>query len=190
MLTSVAGFCGVASSIVAFITLLVVFSKSPGFNWKKNYLSILGVKGSAARVFNYGLAVTGLLGLIFDIGLGKTLPAGQWLGQIFTVSLILGAVAFSAIGIFPRTMALSHKLASLLFFIFVSLAIFLFGIQAVFASHTLLGIMNLAVVVSMAFFQVMTRLRYGKAVPQLLSYLPCLFWTAGMGFWLLLGAVS
>ena len=109
--------------------MLAVLSMSPWFSWTENYLSVLGVEGSATALFNSGLILTGLLSLIFVIGLWKNFLSGQLPGLLGMISLVLGSVAFSAMGIFPRSTGIPHNSASPAFFLFISLAIFLIGIR-------------------------------------------------------------
>ena len=115
MLRRVAGVCGITSQSVGLISLLATVSMSPWFSWTGNHLSVLGVKGSATTLFNFGLILTGVLSLIFAIGLGKNPLSRRLLGQLGVASLVLGSVALSAMGTFPRTTGLSHNLASLAF---------------------------------------------------------------------------
>ena len=135
MLRKVAGVCGISSQAIGLVSLLIVVSMSPWFSWTENYLSVLGIKGSATRLFNSGLILTGVLSAIFAIGLGRSLLLDGLLGQLGMASLILSSAALSIMGIFPRSTDIPHNVASLVFFLFISLAIFLIGIRLITLSH-------------------------------------------------------
>ena len=180
----ITAICGIASQLVGLTVLLVVISRSPQFSWTENNISILGVDGSATALFNSGLIVTGVLSLIFAIGLGKNLLSSR-LGQMGVVSLILGSMAFSAIGIFPRDIDLPHDLASVVFFIFIILALLLIGVAAITTSHKRWGLLSLTAAVLIIAFQLVPWPWSGGSIPQLLYCLPWSLWTIAFGMKLL-----
>lgn len=183
MLRSITGVCGLTSQLAGLITLLVAVSMAPWFSWTENYLSVLGVVGSATILFNSGLILAGVFSIVFAIGLGKSLLSSRWLGQLGMASLILGSMAFSATGIFPRTTGIPHNIASLAFFTFISLAIFLVGIDILTTSPKIWGILSLIAVVLIAIFQLVPW--SGGAISQVLSYLPWSLWTIAFAIKLL-----
>lgn len=139
MLRRISGVCGIASQVTGLISLLIAVSMSPWFSWTENYLSVLGVEGSAITLFNAGVILTGILSLVFAIGLWQSLLSGRLLGFLGMVSLVLGSLAFSGTGIFPRSTGMPHDSASLAFFLFISLAIFLIGIRVTTPSQKKVG---------------------------------------------------
>ena len=178
-LRSIAGVCGIASQFVGTTVLLVTISSSPWFSWTENYISVLGVQGSATMLFNSGLILTGVLSLVFAVGLGNSLLSGRLLGQSGMVSLILGSGAIAAMGILPRTTGLPHNLAALAFFVFVALALLLIGAMAITTSQMLWGVLSLtAGVVIIALQSVPWN---GGAISQLLSFFPWSLWTIAFG---------
>ena len=186
VLRSVAGVCGIASQVIALISLLAAVSGSPWFSWTEGDLSILGVEGSAATLFNSGLILAGVFNLIFAIGLRKSLLSGSLPGQLGVVSLIVGSVAFSAMGIFRRTIVIPHNLASLAFFIFISLAIFLIGIWAITAGQKIWGALSVTAAILVVVFLRAPWPWSGGAIPQLLSCLPWSLWTVAFAVRLLM----
>jgi hypothetical membrane protein len=185
VLRSIAGVFGISSQLVGLTTLLVTLSVSPWFSWTENYLSVLGVEGSAATLFNYGLILTGVFSLVFAVGLGKSLLSGRLLGQSGMVSLILGSIAISAMGIFPRTTGLPHDCASLAFFTFITLGILLVGVMAITASQVMWGALSLTACFLIIVLQPVQWLWEGRAIQQLLSCLPWSLWTIVFGIRLL-----
>jgi len=186
LLRSVAGVCGITSQALGLLSLLVAVSRSPWFSWTESYISVLGIKGSATTLFNSGLILTGVFSLVFAIGLGKSLPSGRLLGQLGTISLVLGSASFAAMGIFPRTTGIPHNCASLAFFLFISLAIFFIGITAITTSQKIWGTLSLTAVVLIAVFQIVPWPWSGGTIPQLFSILPWSLWTIAFGIRLLM----
>jgi len=185
MLRRIAGVCGITSQLVGVTTLLVAISSSPWFSWTENYISVLGVEGSTTMLFNCGLIITGVLSLIFALGLGKSLSSSR-LGRWGAVSLVLGSMAISAVGIFPRTVGLLHDLASTAFFAFISLAIFLVGVMAITRSQKIWGALSLAAVLIIMVMQSVPWPWSGGAIPQVLSTLPWTLWTIAFAVRLLM----
>ena len=127
---SLAGICGVIFPIILFGTILLAVSSSTGFDWSMNWVSDTGgqvpnnpepwmftVPGiinmpvydrpfvsneTSAPIFNIGFALSGIILLIFAIGLRKSLmtPAGR----LSVFILILGAIAWVITGIFPENL--------------------------------------------------------------------------------------
>ena len=102
ILRRISGACGITSQFIGLAALLVALSSSPWFSWTENYLSVLGIGGSAKVLFNAGLILAGVLSIIFAIGLGMSLLSSR-LGKSSVISLILGSIAISTMGIFPRS---------------------------------------------------------------------------------------
>ena len=158
---------------------------SPWFSWTENYLSVLGVNGSTITLFNYGLILTGVLSTIFAIGLGRSLLSGRLLGLLGMVTLVLGSAALSIMGIFPRTIGMTHNCASLAFLLLISLAIFLIGISLITLSQKTWGVLSLTAVILIATFQIVPWPWSGGSIPQLLSVLLWSLWTLTFGVRLL-----
>ncbi len=186
MLRRIAGICGITSQVVCFISLLFTVSRSPWFSWTEDYLSVLGAKGSATALFNFGLILTGVFSLVFAIGLGEGLLSRRLLGQLGMISLIVGSAAFSVMGIFPRTTGIPHNCASLAFFLFISLAIFLIGVRVITTPQKIWGMLCLTAVTLIIAFQLIPWPWDGGAIPQLLSVLAWSLWTIAFGVRLLM----
>lgn len=165
--------------------LLVAISSSPSFSWTEDYISLLGVEGSTATLFNAGLILAGVFCLIFAIGLRKSFLSSR-LGRSGIASLILGSMALSAMGIFPQNIDLPHDLASILFFVFVVLALVFTGVAALAASQTVQGLLSLAAAVLIITFRVIPWPWSGGAIPQLLFFLPWSLWVTAFAVGLLL----
>ena len=101
------------------------------------------------------------------------------------VSLILGSMAISAMGIFPRTIDLPHNLASIAFFMFITLALLLVGVAVITASQMRWGLPSLTAGVLIIAFQLVPWPWSGGAIPQLLFCLLWSLWTIAFGVGLL-----
>ncbi|MFC1940129.1 DUF998 domain-containing protein [Chloroflexota bacterium] len=180
----IAGTCGIASQLIAFTSLLIVVASSPWFSWTEDYVSVLGIRGSTRMLFNWGLILAGVFSLIFAIGLRKRILLSL-LGQLGAASLVLGSIAFSGIGIFPRSIDLPHDLASIAFFVFIILALLLVGVAALIASRLGWGLLSLLAGTLILVFWLVPWPWSGGAIPQLLFCLPWSLWTIVLGIGLL-----
>jgi len=113
-------------------------------------------RGTASIIFNVGLIITGVMGLVFAYGLRKSPPLTTRLGRLGILFLLLDMAALCAIGIFPETTGFLHTLASLIFFFLVALSLLAIGTAVRISSEkmvgwlvTLLGVISLC---SLLFF--------------------------------------
>ena len=180
-----AGVCGIASQVIALVILLVAVYQFPWFSWTEQDLSILGVEGPAATLFNSGLIITGALSLIFALGLAKSLLSGRFPGRLGVVSLFLGSAALSATGIFPETNVISHNFASIAFLIFISIAILFIGIRALAVWSKIWGVLSITAAILIVAFQQAPWPWSGAAIPQLLSCWLWSWWTTAFAIRLL-----
>ena len=133
----IAGFCGVLAPIVAFTCIVLAIYYSPWFTWTGNWLSDLGgmageepiwaARGTASVIFNVGLIVTGIMGVVFANAVKNTHMLNTPLGRIGALFLILDMFALCAIGLFPETTGFLHGLVSLAFFFLVVLSLLSIG---------------------------------------------------------------
>jgi hypothetical membrane protein len=78
----ISGISGIIAPLIAFTLILLAIAYSPNFSWAENALSDLGVQeGVTAVLFNNGLIITGVLGILFATGLFKFLQENL-LGKI------------------------------------------------------------------------------------------------------------
>lgn len=180
MLRRISGACGIASQLIGLAVILAVISYSPWFRWTEYDISVLGVEGSATTLFNWGLILIGLLSLVFAIGLWKSLVISR-VGRFGVVSLLLGSISLSLVGVFPRTTDLPHDSASIAFFIFIALALLLVGVAAIFTSRRVFGVLS---IVGGILIVVILRAPWpwsGGTIEQLFACLPWSLWTIILG---------
>ena len=186
MLTRVSGVCGIASPVVGLTVILVAISNSPWFSWAEDDISILGVEGSTTMLFNWGLILTGLLSLVFVIGLRKNFVSGR-MGRLGMNGLLLGSVAISATGILPRSIDVPHDIVSIGAFACGALALLLIGFAAIGSRRMMLGVLCLIGGVLTGTFLLIPWPWSGGAIEQLLACLPWSLWTIAFAVRLLKG---
>ena len=145
----ISGLCGIFGPIVGFICIAFAIYYSDWFNWTGNWLSDLGgmpgetpiwaARGVASVIFNSGLIVTGIIGVVFASAIRKIPMFNTRLGRIGTLLLILDMSALCAIGIFPETTGYLHALVSLIFFFLVALSLLVIGTVVRKSSRKTLG---------------------------------------------------
>lgn len=116
-------------------------------------LSELGGDRPGRIYFNSGVIITGIMGLIFAIGL-YVLMDGKFLGRIGAVVAMMGAIALIGVGIFPITTGAYHTFFSYAFFgiILVSLLLLAYPIWKEERLGPLAGLLTIsALAVSLAF---------------------------------------
>lgn len=189
LLSRIAGVCGIVSQLAGFVILFLVISTSPWFRWTEDDISVLGIESPRKMLFNYGLILVGGLSLLFAVGLGQSFLLGRiwWFG---IASLMLGSLAVSAVGVFPRNFDLPHDLSTLAFFVFTALAFLLIGVAAVSSSQMIFGVPSIVAGALIVIFQLVPWPWSGGAIPQLLSCLPWSLWTIAMGVRLLMSPVA
>jgi len=118
------GISGIIAPPIAFKLILLAIAYSPDFSWTENALSDLGVQeGVTAVLFNTGLIISGVLAILFTIGLFTFLQENP-LGRIGASVFVLDAFALTAIGVFPENVEPIHLYASVTFFTLFPLSMF------------------------------------------------------------------
>jgi hypothetical membrane protein len=120
------GYAGfIAPSVFIIFTLIAILS-NPGYNYSSDYLSYLGVNPASYLIFNAGLAISGIFGLIFAIFLWLKYPAGLPRAGAFLLSSSM--LLFSLLSVFTAEEFTIHILLSALFFILAFISLVFIGI--------------------------------------------------------------
>jgi len=178
------GGSGIFAPLIAFVFILLAIAYSPRFSWAENALSDLGVQqGVTAVLFNSGLIITGLLTLVFALGLSVGLR-GRALGKTGAFILVLDALALTAIGVFPENVKPVHLYASVAFFVLFPTSLFFIGTALLQMSQLSLGMFTFLIAIVAALVWVIP---YGGgiAVPETLAALSASTWSIVLGFRLL-----
>jgi hypothetical membrane protein len=116
----VGGICGILGPLVGFVFISLSISYSPWFSFTDNWLSDLGVDGFPALLFNSGLAIAGLSGIVFSLAFIKKNPAG-YVMLVTTISLV-------GVGLFNEKMGAAHLVFSVLFFVSSIVSMLVLGV--------------------------------------------------------------
>jgi hypothetical membrane protein len=102
------------------------------FSMLNHFISELGEVGvsRAARIFNTGLLLAGLLMLPYVVGLG--IAFGSWLGWLGSVAGIVAVLGVAAVGVFPLNNVESHTTAAVTYFRAGLVMVFFFGLAIFF----------------------------------------------------------
>jgi hypothetical membrane protein len=171
------------SPVAALSFTFLAISYSPWFSWMGNALSDLGVS-SAAAIFNFGMILAGLLLTIFAVGFIKHVGKGP---LIFAGAflLVLGAVSFMAVGVFPESTGWVHVSVSAAFFTLELIGFLLIGAAFIQKSSEkrsgLFSISAAAWVIGVWMFWFWAFPQGGVAIPELLSLLAFQSWSIVFG---------
>ena len=133
----ISALCGIIGPILGFIFILCSIFYSDWFYWTENWLSDLGgipgntsiwaSRGISSVIFNIGLVISGLIGVIFANSLRKIHILNNSKGRIGVFLLILDMFTLSFVGIFPETTDYLHRFVSILFFFLIALSLLIIG---------------------------------------------------------------
>jgi len=116
---------GLVGPLIAFLFIGVSIAYSPWFRWEKNALSDLGhsVKSGVAPIFNFGLLLTGLLVILYAIGV--LVEYAQFTGY----SLVIAAFNLQLVAVFDEVYGRLHWAVSLLFFVSMGAASVIYALE-------------------------------------------------------------
>ena len=176
----ISGVSGMLVPFIAFTLILLAISYSPNFSWTENALSDLGVQeGVTAVLFNAGLIISGILGLLFAIGLFTFLQENL-LSRMGACVFVLDTLSLTAIGVFPENVEPLHLYASVAFFALLPVSMFLLSTAFLRMSRMKLGFFTFAVAIVATIVWVIP---FGKgvAIPETLSGLSTSTWSVVLG---------
>ena len=168
---NIAALCGILSVVIALGAIFGASVLSVDFTWSHHALSDLGAPGApTAPVFNYGLILAGLFGLVFAGGL--VVSSTHLLTRIGAITLV-GSVAFLVlVGVFPIGHRY-HLVVAVLFYVLFTYAMWLYGTGHVLAGRTTFGIgtmwIGIVHVTYWLLWGVGVRIGPGLAVPELVG---------------------
>ncbi len=126
-------FSVIAGTAVIFLATLITALLYRGkqgerFSPLNHFISELGELGvsRAARIFNYGLVLGGLLTIPYILTLGRAF--GSLLGWLGVGAGVITTLGVSAVGLFPMNNLRSHGIAAFTFFRAGLLMVFFFGL--------------------------------------------------------------
>jgi hypothetical membrane protein len=134
-----AGICGILLPMIVFAFIGISIYLYSDFSWFENWLSelagepgetpIWAARGLYSIIFNAGIILAGIFGLILVSALWNLPLLGSKVGRIGKIFLLVDILALISIGVFPNTTGIYHTVASVLFFFLVPLALIPLGIS-------------------------------------------------------------
>jgi len=117
---------GLATPLVAFTCISISIASWSEFSWIDNALSDLGVApGLTASVFNFGLAIAGVLAFCFAaLGIYSFLST-RLSGKVGAAVFAAATVALTCIGIFNENFSPTHYIVSVAFFSLAPIGLFI-----------------------------------------------------------------
>jgi len=184
----IVGFFGVVAPIVAFTCILLAIGYSPQFSWTENALSDLGIQeGLTAPLFNYGLIISGVMSLVFTIGIFALLQR-KLMGRVGVFTFLLATLALIAIGVFPENAKPMHYYASVSFFVLIPIAMLVLAWTFAQIGRVKTALYTLlTAVVAVAPWVLQFALNYvrGVAIPETVSALAASAWAMALGLTML-----
>jgi len=129
--------CGILSPAVTIIFISLALAGSPWFSWTENWLSDIGgepgdrpiwsARGTPSILFNLGLFLGGILGLVFWTGLKERFPAPREEGELGMKLLLADMALFALVGVLPFSTGVPHMAVALVFFLLVPVFLHLLG---------------------------------------------------------------
>jgi hypothetical membrane protein len=148
-LMKIGGLCGIIAPIIALTCIVLAILISPWFSMTDNWLSDLAgpqaVDTASAPIFNIGLILAGILGIIFSIALRNSGLFKTQLGKYGSIILTMDMLFLCAIGIYPETTGDPHFIVSVGFFVLLPFALLFIGISLLKSSEKKLGVISLAI---------------------------------------------
>ncbi len=182
---SAGGGNGILAPIIAFTFIISSILTYPRFSWTNDALSDLGiVPGTTATLFNFGLYMSGLLILIFSIGLYKYLNKNI-VGNIGAIIFVAASFALEGIGWAPENVPPFHYYFSVAFFSLVPISLFLISGYFFILRRYRFAVFTIVIAILGAgtwtlYFLIHYTL--GVAIPEALSGIVGSVWTVVVGW--------
>jgi hypothetical membrane protein len=175
---------GLAAPIVAFLCVFSAIASYSQFSWTDNALSDLGiVKGLTSGVFNFGLVVAGVLGVVFAaLGLFNFFTKSS-LGKVGSGFFVATCVALVCIGVFNENFSPTHYLVSVAFFSLAPITLFILTLAFIHRGNRSLAVLSVTTgAIAAASWILEFTLYYvsGVAVPETISALAVAVWVVAV----------
>jgi hypothetical membrane protein len=155
------------------------------FSWFDNALSDLGVvSGVTGLIFNFGLIASGVLCIVFVIGLFIFLGKNV-LGRVGAFVLFLTCLALVGIGVFPESFGATHYFVSVMFFVLLPVSLLVIVAAFLWSREVRMGVFTLFIAVAAAIpWALLFSVHYvpGVAIPEIASGIAGSVWTIVLGY--------
>lgn len=128
--------CGLLSPAIFLIATAIAIASYHGYNPATDYISHLGVDPHTYLIFNIGVALSGIAGMVFAKFLWFKLPPG--LTRVGTLLLGIGLLSFTLLSVFTEDSFQVHMFFASIFFGLSFFAFLLIG-TGLFAENRIIG---------------------------------------------------
>lgn len=164
------GISGILAPSIGSLMISLTILLHPDFQWADYALSDLGAVGTSYNyLFNFGLIVAAIFGILFTINLWRL--RNTFLGLVGELTFFLGFLFLILIGVFPSGTA-PHGVVSYGFFILCTVGLVVLGIDQLFASSWIWGAYVLSLVASgLSSLLLVNTIPYplGAAIPEVIG---------------------
>jgi len=167
-------YAGLLSPVIALASIAIAILTHPWFSFTENAISDLGALSVDYNyILNYGLIVSGALGVIFSVGLYRVMKSS--ISKLGSFLVLLGCIFLVLVGLFPEGLE-PHFYVSVLFFVVTAVGVFMIGIGILrdnrhYATVTLL-LISTGVALSVLFLSMFP----GVAIAELMMSLTFSAW--------------
>ncbi len=179
-----AGACGIAAPFIAYIFIGISILINSWFTWGDHALSDLGAADvSYNNVFNFGIMVAGMAGLIFALGIFRYSEGA--VGAVGTLIFLFGMICLILVGIFPMGNP-PHFYVSILFFALSAIGMVLIGIDQLWdLTEPIWGVFILSAVgltlINVALLYYAVPYELGPAIPEFVGTIPIMLFSLVWG---------
>ena len=181
---------GIATPVIAFTFIFTSISLSPWFSWYSNALSDLGnyARSGVAPIFNLGLIISGILTVVFGLGILEYLK-NRKLGKAGVFILMIAGAALTCIGIFSEDFGEIHFYASVAFFSLFPISLLIIGAALILECSRGFGIFSIiiAILAGIPWPLYFTFTWGGVAIPEITSVAFDSVWSITAGIKMLSG---
>lgn len=156
-----------------FLLMLVAVATYPGYSVSGNYISDLGV-GSTAFIFDGSIIALGILTLVSALFLKDRSKA-------ILITILLAGIGAIGVGVFTENSGSYHFFASLIVFLFASLASYAVLARERKAITVVFAVLGSIALVALVLYGMDTYLGLGKGGMERMIAYPNLFWIMGYG---------
>ncbi|OWP56028.1 MAG: hypothetical protein B2I17_08620 [Thermoplasmatales archaeon B_DKE] len=173
----VAGIAFFIGIVQFFLFMLLAELVYPDYSVSGNYISDLGV-GGTAYIFNTSIVVLGLLIIVTGYFIRK-------LSRPLLIILILAGIGAMGVGLFPETTGSPHLIFSLIVFLMASIAPYFLVVKIRNLMSVMWAILGTVGLIALILYIPGIYLGLGHGGMERMIVYPDLLWGIGFGGWLI-----
>lgn len=166
-------------AVLFLASLLYLSAATPGYDWRFNYISDLGVS-SNAFIFNAVLAVIGFMLFAIALVLYKELK-----DALFALLFAISGLGVAGVGVFPLNVEPMHFISASVAFFFAALTMLRSSKLVMQPRKLAFAFLGLVSLLSIILFQLEITLGLGIGVIEHVIVMPFILWNFLLGIFLL-----